>query len=392
MNEVVSADRLHIGFFGRRNAGKSSLVNAVTNQALAVVSPVAGTTTDPVQKAMELLPLGPVVIIDTPGFDDAGELGALRVAQTRKALRKTDLAVLVVDCREPLTQQETAFLADLEQRNIPHLLVHSKADLLDKIPTSSEAELWVSAEQNIGIHELKECLSRMAKERPAQRPLIEDLVEPGDAVILVTPIDGSAPKGRLILPQQQALRALLDRGCITLVCQPEELDSALQALSVAPKLVVTDSQVFGAVAKIVPKNVLLTSFSILFARFKGELDAQIQGASALKKLKDGSRLLICEGCTHHRQCGDIGTVKLPQWIQEYTGARVEFDFTSGGDFPEDLSGYDLLLHCGGCMLNEQEMHHRMARARDAGVPAVNYGLAIAQMQGILERSLEPFQK
>ncbi len=391
MNEVVSAQRLHIGFFGRRNAGKSSLVNAITGQALAVVSPVAGTTTDPVQKAMELLPLGPVVIIDTPGFDDEGELGALRVERTRKILGKTDLAVLVVDSQKSLSPEETAFLQDLENRHIPHLLVHSKADLLTHIPDSSESELWVSAKQNMGIHALKERLARMAQNRPAKRPLLPDVVKPGDAVILVTPIDESAPKGRLILPQQQTLRALLDRGCIALVCQPPELAATLKQLTQPPKLVITDSQVFDKVEKILPDTVLLTSFSILFARYKGQLETQIQGTSALKHLKNGGRLLICEGCTHHRQCGDIGTVKLPQWIREYAGCELSFDFVSGGDFPTDLSGYDLVIHCGGCMLNDQEMGYRMALAQSAGVPAVNYGLAIAQMQGILERSLEPFQ-
>ncbi len=390
MNQVISAQRLHIGFFGRRNAGKSSLVNAVTGQALAVVSPVAGTTTDPVQKAMELLPLGPVVIIDTPGFDDEGELGALRVERTRKILGKTDLAVLVVDSQNTLSAEELAFLQDLKNRHIPYLLVHSKADLLASIPDASESELWVSAKQNIGIHELKERLASMAQNRPAQRPLLPEVVMPGDSVILVTPIDESAPKGRLILPQQQTVRALLDRGCTALVCQPQQLPVTLQTLSQPPRLVITDSQVFGKVAQIVPNHILLTSFSILFARYKGELETQIQGAHALKSLKNGSRLLICEGCTHHRQCGDIGTVKLPQWIQEYAGCELSFNFTSGGDFPADLSGYDLLLHCGGCMLNEQEMRHRMALAKAAHVPAVNYGLAIAQMQGILERSLEPF--
>lgn len=390
LNETVSAERVHISFFGRRNAGKSSLVNAVTGQSLSVVSNVRGTTTDPVKKAMELLPIGPVVIIDTPGFDDEGELGMLRVQKTREILAKTDVAVLVVDGQEELGEPEKEFLSVLEEKKLPCIIVHNKADLLAQVPQTKERDIWVSATEGIHIHELKEMLGQLAKGRQNQRRVVADLLERGDVVVLVTPIDESAPKGRLILPQQQTIRDILDAGCMAFVCQVEELPGTLAALKKPPKMVITDSQAFGKVSRLVPEEIPLTSFSILFARYKGELPTQVQGAAMLSKLEDGDKILIAEGCTHHRQCGDIGTVKMPAWIGKFSDAKITFDFTSGGQFPENLSQYKLVVHCGGCMLNEAEMKHRVAAAKAAGVPVVNYGVAIAHMNGILKRSLELF--
>ncbi len=390
LNDTVSAERVHISFFGRRNAGKSSLVNAVTGQSLAVVSDVRGTTTDPVRKAMELLPIGPVMMIDTPGFDDEGELGLLRVQKTREILAKTDVAVLVVDAQEGLGQPEQAFLSALEEKKLPCVIVYNKADLLAEVPETTEREIWVSAVTGFHIHELKELLGQLSTGRQNQRRVVADLLERGDVVVLVTPIDESAPKGRLILPQQQTIRDVLDAGCMAFVCQVEELPGTLAALQKPPKMVITDAQAFGKVSKLVPETVPLTSFSILFARYKGELAAQVQGAAMLSQLRDGDRILIAEGCTHHRQCGDIGTVKMPAWISKFSGAQIQFDFTSGGQFPEELAQYKLVVHCGGCMLNEAEMKHRVAQAARAGVPVVNYGIAIAHMNGILRRSLELF--
>lgn len=390
LNDTVSAERVNISFFGRRNAGKSSLVNAVTGQSLAVVSDVRGTTTDPVRKAMELLPIGPVMMIDTPGFDDEGELGLLRVQKTREILAKTDVAVLVVDAQEGLGQPEQAFLSALEEKKLPCVIVYNKADLLAEVPETTEREIWVSAVTGFHIHELKELLGQLSTGRQNQRRVVADLLERGDVVVLVTPIDESAPKGRLILPQQQTIRDVLDAGCMAFVCQVEELPGTLAALQKPPKMVITDSQAFGKVSKLVPETVPLTSFSILFARYKGELAAQVQGAAMLSQLRDGDRILIAEGCTHHRQCGDIGTVKMPAWISKFSGAQIQFDFTSGGQFPEELAQYKLVVHCGGCMLNEAEMKHRVAQAARAGVPVVNYGIAIAHMNGILRRSLELF--
>ncbi len=382
LNEQVSAERLHIGFFGLRNAGKSSLVNAVTGQDLAVVSPTKGTTTDPVKKTMELLPLGPVVIIDTPGLDDAGELGSLRVQKARQSLSRTDIAVVVVDATAGLGQLEQALIKSLQ---IPYLIAYNKADLLAERPPLPEKAFYVSAKTGEGIQELKEALGAFAK--PGTRVPVSNLLDPGDLAVLVVPIDGSAPKGRLILPQQLILRDLLDHHCLALTCQPEELSAVLTR--VTPKLVITDSQSFGPVSATVPEAIPLTSFSILMARYKGELEALIRGAETLSRLSDGHRVLICEGCTHHRQCGDIGTVKLPQWIREFSGAQPIFEFTSGGDFPEDLSGYALIVHCGGCMLTETQMKSRMTAA--GATPMVNYGLAIAHMNGILHRTLAPLQ-
>ncbi len=390
LQETVSAERVHIGFFGVRNAGKSSLVNAVTGQDLAVVSEVRGTTTDPVKKAMELLPLGPVVIIDTPGVDDEGELGELRVRKAKETLGKTDVAVLVVDAARGLCPADRELTELFEERKLPYVVAYNKADLLSARPELGENALYVSAATGENIGALKDKLGAFAKGRQNQRRIIADLLEPGDLAVLVTPIDAAAPKGRMILPQQQTIRDILDAHCAMAVCQDTELAATLKALAAPPKVVVTDSQAFGPVAKVVPPEVMLTSFSILFARYKGDLETLVRGAARLSQLKDGDRVLISEGCTHHRQCGDIGTVKLPGWIEAFTGARPEYHFTSGGEFPEDLADYALVVHCGGCMLGAQEMEHRIARATAAGVSIVNYGVAIAHMHGILKRSLEPF--
>ncbi len=390
MNQTVNANRIHIAIFGKRNVGKSSLVNAVIGQSLAVVSDVKGTTTDPVKKAMELLPLGPVVIIDTPGFDDEGDLGALRVQKTKEVLVKTDVAVLVTDAAKPLDAEERAFLALLQEKKLPYLLVRNKADLTN-IPTDGEG-LLVSAKSGAGVQLLKEKIAALAKGRENRRKIVADLLSAGDIVVLVCPIDESAPKGRLILPQQQTIRDVIDAGCLALVCRDTELPQTLAALKEPPKMVITDSQAFGRVAEMVPPDLPLTSFSILFARYKGNLLPQVKGAAALAHLKAGDKVLIAEGCTHHRQCGDIGTVKLPRWIEDFCGAKPDFRFTSGGEFPEDLSEFKLVVHCGGCMLNEAEMKHRIGKAVQAGVPVVNYGIAIAHIHGILERSIAPFMQ
>lgn len=390
MNQTASGERVHISFFGKRNAGKSSLVNAVTNQELSVVSAVKGTTTDPVKKAMELLPIGPVVIIDTPGFDDEGELGALRVKKTNEVLAKTDAAVLVTDSKRPLDTSEQALIDLFKMKNLPYIVAHNKADLLSERNALADNEVYTSAVTKEGIDVLKVKLGKMANDRGSKR-LVGDMLAPGDGVILVIPIDAAAPKGRIILPQQMALRDILDSHAAAAVCQPEELKNIIASFNAAPKLVITDSQVFSRVARDVPKDIMLTSFSILMARYKGELGVLVKGAQALKGLKNGDKVLISEGCTHHRQCGDIGTVKLPAWIEEYSGAKPEYTFTSGGGFEEELSAYKLVIHCGGCMLNEREMKSRIAVAVGAGVPIVNYGMAIAAMNGILERALEPFK-
>lgn len=389
LTNTPSSERVHIGFFGLRNAGKSSLVNAVTNQEISIVSDVLGTTTDPVRKAMELLPLGAVVIIDTPGFDDTGTLGEMRVRKTRKVLASVDIAVLVVDSAKGIGEDDTTLINLFKERNIPYVIAYNKSDLAEISPKESN-EILVSAKDKININELRELIGKLYNS-DKEKYILADLVEKGDTVILVTPIDASAPKGRLILPQVQTLRELLDLHCTALVCQPEELSSAICNLKDNPRLVVTDSQVFGKVSKDVPADIALTSFSILFARYKGDLNALVQGASTLKNLKDGDKVLISEGCTHHRQCGDIGTVKLPNWIKEYTGKDIVFEFTSGGDFPEDLSSYALVVHCGGCMLNSREMAYRINSAKAEGVPIVNYGVLIAHIHGILKRSLSPFE-
>ena len=390
LNDTPAAERLHIGFFGVRNAGKSSLVNAVTGQELSVVSDVKGTTTDPVKKAMELLPLGPVVIVDTPGIDDEGELGGLRVRRAKEALAYTDLAVLVADAKKGLTEADKTLIRTFEERNTPYLVAYNKADLLAKIPDTGAREIYVSAKTGLNIQVLKERLAALGNTAKREKPIVADLLKPGAIAVLVVPIDKAAPKGRLILPQQQTIRDLLDAGDIAIVCRDEELAETLKKLNAPPDIVITDSQVFGKVSNILPPEIPLTSFSILFARYKGNLKTLVRGAAMLDRLKDGDQVLISEGCTHHRQCEDIGTVKLPKWLANYTKKNLRFAFTSGGTFPEDLSPYALVIHCGGCMLNEKEMASRMARADAEGVPMTNYGVAIAQMHGILKRTLSPF--
>lgn len=393
LNDVVSAERLHISFFGMRNAGKSSLVNAVTGQDLSVVSDVKGTTTDPVRKAMELLPLGPVVIIDTPGFDDVGMLGELRVKKARKVLAQTDVVILVVDAEKGLQAEDEELLSMVKERKLPYLIAMNKADLLTDAQREDRGRtsvLYVSALTGEGVYELKEAIGRIMPDLSAEKLLIADKLQPGDTAILVIPIDESAPKGRIILPQQLVLRELLDHHMMAYICQDTELAGTLASLKKKPAVVITDSQAFGRVSKVVPSDILLTSFSILMARYKGNLRQLTEGAAALGALKNEDHVLISEGCSHHRQCGDIGTVKLPAWIKAFCGAEPSYAFTSGGDFPEDPSQYRLVIHCGGCMLNEKEMKHRLSVAEGAGVPVVNYGIAIAQMHGILRRSLEIF--
>ena len=438
MNQTPSGERLHIGFFGKRNAGKSSLVNAVTGQNLSIVSDVMGTTTDPVLKSMELLPLGPVVIMDTPGLDDEGALGALRVGKTKQMLRKTDIGILVADGRTGIGKEEQELIKLLKAQGTPFLTVYNKADLCGDAaggpeggalpdapaaaalsctapapssPVSSAAPaprsssspesfvpsspiLWVSAATGQGIRELKETIGKLAESAGAasnERRLLGDLITPGDAVILVVPIDKAAPKGRLILPQQQAIRDILESGASALVCRESELADTFAKLKGKPALVVTDSQVFPLVARLTPKDVPMTSFSILFARYKGDLQQTVEGARVLDAIADGDKILISEGCTHHRQCGDIGTEKLPAMIRRHTGAEPEFFFTSGTEFPDDLAPCRLIIHCGGCMLNQREMKYRLAKAASQGVPMTNYGIAMAHMGGILERSLAPLK-
>lgn len=390
MNQTPSGERIHIAFFGRRNAGKSSLVNAFTGQELAIVSDVKGTTTDPVYKAMELLPLGPVQIIDTPGIDDEGELGVLRVRRTRQVLNKTDLAILVTDATEPMGQAEEELLCLIREKNIPYVLVRNKSDLLSSVPEGEGASLYTSAMTGYHIEELKELAARMVRIAEPPRPLVADLLSPGDVVVLVVPIDKAAPKGRLILPQQQTIRDVLEAGASALVCRDTELTVTLQKLTTPPRLVITDSQVFGKVDELVPQTIPMTSFSILMARYKGDLPLTVEGAAAMKRLRDGDKVLISEGCTHHRQCGDIGTEKLPNWIRKFTGVEPEFHFTSGTQFPEDVSGYKMVIHCGGCMLTEREMRYRQRCCTDQGIPITNYGIAIAHLNGILRRTLAPF--
>ncbi len=390
LNDTPSGERIHIAFFGLRNAGKSSLVNAVTGQDLAVVSDIKGTTTDPVRKAMELLPIGPVVIVDTPGLDDEGTLGELRVKRTHQVLAGCDVAVLVHDSGQDFTQSERDLLNVFAERNLPYIVAHNKADMLVSRPDNNA--LYVSALTGENVNELKERIASIAKRRENSKRLVADLLTAGDIVILVIPVDKAAPKGRLILPQQQTIRDILDAQCSAFMCQVNELPHVLSALTAKPRIVITDSQVFGKADAIIPKDIMLTSFSILFARYKGDLKALVQGADKLSCLKDGDKVLISEGCTHHRQCGDIGTEKMPAWIKAFSHSEPEFAFTSGGEFPdpEDLKQYSLIVHCGGCMLNEQAMRSRLEGAKLAGVPIVNYGIAIAEMHGILRRSLEPF--
>ena len=392
LNSVTSADRLHIAFFGMRNAGKSSLVNAVTGQDLAVVSDVKGTTTDPVKKSMELLPLGPVVIIDTPGLDDGGELGEKRVKKTKQILAKTDIAILVVDAEKGTLKQDNELIALFEDKKLPYIIAYNKSDLLAERGTLKQNEIYVSALKKENIDELKNKIGTLSKGTLNEKHIVSDLLSGGDTVVLVIPIDDAAPKGRLILPQQQTIRDILDSHCTVISCQPEELKGTLKLLNKKPRLVITDSQAFEKVSADIPNDIPLTSFSILFARYKGDLEELVKGAAYLSKLKNGDKILISEGCTHHRQCGDIGTVKLPNWIEKFTGKKLEYHFTSGGEFPDNISDYSLIVHCGGCMLNEKEMKHRITKAKETGVPIVNYGIAIAHMNGILKRSLEPFDE
>lgn len=400
LNSTPNGERVHIGIFGRRNAGKSSLINAITGQNLAIVSDTAGTTTDPVSKAMEILPLGPVLITDTPGFDDEGELGEQRVEKSYEVLRKVNIAIVVVSAENCISEEEKTFIENIKKRNIPFIICISKCDLynieeienrfnekdLQEYLFFTSAGAKSSAVAKFGIEDIKEKLASF-NTQIVEKHVIADFVNEGDTVVLVVPIDESAPKGRLILPQQQVIRDLLEVGATAVVTRETELSDTISKLKNPPKAVITDSQAFNMVAKIVPEDVYLSSFSILMARYKGDLEWQVEGAKALDKIKDGAKILISEGCTHHRQCGDIGTVKLPKWINEYTGKKIEYEFTSGGEFPDDVSAYSLIVHCGGCTLNEQEMKYRIGRAKEAGVPITNYGIIISYINGILERSL-----
>lgn len=403
MNQTPASERIHISFFGKRNAGKSSVINAVTGQDLAIVSNIKGTTTDPVYKTMELLPLGPVMLIDTPGIDDEGDLGALRIKKSYQILNKTDIAILVVDVLIGITEHEEALIHRFQEKNIPWILVYNKADLIPgeisgtvfppHTDTAAGNELFVSAATGSGIHELKEKIASLKPEDTHKYPLISDLVCPLDLVILVIPIDKAAPKGRLILPQQQTIRAILECGALSLVVRDTELKDTLEhflSKDIHPRLIITDSQAFAQVSSVTPEEISLTSFSILFARYKGDLGTLTEGAAALKNIQHGDKILIAEGCTHHRQCDDIGTVKIPNMIRKFTGAEPEFVFTSGTEFPDDVSDYKLVVHCGGCMLNEREMKYRIACCRDQKVPITNYGILIARITGILNRSLTPF--
>lgn len=399
MNQTPSSERVHIGFFGRRNAGKSSVLNAVTGQDLAVVSDVKGTTTDPVQKSMELLPLGPVVVIDTPGIDDEGELGALRVKKSYQVLNKSDAAVLVVDASLGLCEEDFAFIEHIQKKQIPYAVAFNKSDLAPSASLAKDLQylkehqidfVSVSTADLSGIDTLKEKIATLAKTEDTKLRIVADLIHPSDFVVLVVPIDKAAPKGRLILPQHQTIRDILEADATAIVVKEYELRDTLAHLGKKPRLVITDSQVFAKVSADTPADIMLTSFSILFARYKGNLPALIKGVTALEQIEDGDKILVSEGCTHHRQCDDIGSVKLPRWIRQYTGKEPEFVFSSGTEFPADLSPYKMIVHCGGCMLNEREMKYRLACAKDQNIPMTNYGILIAYIQGILKRSVEPF--
>lgn len=390
LNSTPTSDRVHIGIFGRRNAGKSSLINALTNQKLAIVSDIKGTTTDPVYKTMELLPLGPVVFIDTPGIDDEGELGEQRVKASVRVLAKTDIALLVTEDRE-LSSEDKSLLQRIKEKNIPYIIVYNKCEKYPGFAPAEENGIAVSASEGINITELRELIAKQHDRSGEKLRLVGDIIKPGDMVGLVVPIDKAAPKGRLILPQQMAIRDILDAGAISVVMRESELEQTLSQLGRKPDIVITDSQAFGMVSKLVPRDIPLTSFSILMARYKGILKQTVMGVRGLDRLNDGDKVLISEGCTHHRQCGDIGTVKLPAWIKEYTKKELIFEFSSGTEFPEDISGYSLIVHCGGCMLNEREVRYRLACAEEQGVPMTNYGILIAYVHGILKRSVEPFE-
>lgn len=408
LNSTPSGERIHIGIFGKRNAGKSSVINALTGQNLAIVSDVLGTTTDPVQKAMELLPLGPVVMIDTPGLDDEGELGALRIRKAYQMLNKSDIALLVVDGTVGFTEEDFRILDRIIDKDIPYAVVLNKADLAadkDKVTEQLRSRrgaggaaaddsrvMWVSAEDKTNINELKELIASLAPSEDNDRRIVGDLIGPDDLVVLVIPIDKAAPKGRLILPQQQTIRDILESDAAAVVVKENGLKEVFRSLDRKPALVITDSQVFKRVAEETPEGIPFTSFSVLFSRYKGDLETQVKGAHTLDELEDGDTILISEGCTHHRQCGDIGTEKLPAWIRKHSGRDLKFEFTSGTEFPMDIEQYRLIVHCGGCMLNEKEMKYRLKCAADAGVPMTNYGTAIAHMNGILDKSLEVFRK
>lgn len=389
LNNTPASERVHIGIFGRRNAGKSSLINAITGQNLAVVSPVAGTTTDPVIKSMELLPLGPVLFIDTPGLDDTGELGKMRVEKSYQALNKTDIALLAIDGTTGITEDDRILINRLKQKNIPFITVMTKADEVSS-RAAAENTIWVSSKTGENIWELKERIAKLLPTGSKANRIVGDLLQPGDFVILVVPIDSAAPKGRLILPQQQTIRDILEADAVSIVVKETMLEETLKNIGKKPKLVITDSQAFAKVSKITPSDIPLTSFSILFARYKGDLAAAVQGAKALETVNDGDTILISEGCTHHRQCEDIGTVKLPRWIEEYTGKKLNFKFSSGTEFPQDLSAYKMVVHCGACTLNEREVKYRMQSAKNQNIPITNYGIVISYMQKILARCIAPF--
>ena len=397
LNSTPSSERVHIGIFGKRNAGKSSVINAITNQSLAIVSDIKGTTTDPVSKAMELLPLGPVMIIDTPGLDDVGELGKMRIQKSYQVLNKSDIGILVVDGTLGQTDEDKALINKFKEKNIPYIVVMNKLDLVREQQNIDENEInsnpntiWVSSTTKENIYELKEMIAKQAPTDEPKFKIVGDLLNPSDFVVLVVPIDKAAPKGRLILPQQQTIRDILEANAIAIVVKENELKNTLKNLGKKPKLVITDSQVFSKVSTDTPKDILLTSFSILFARYKGDLKETVKGVKTLEDLKDNDTILISEGCTHHRQCDDIGTVKIPKWITKYTNKKINFEFTSGTEFPYDLSKYKMIIHCGGCTLNEREMKYRVKCAQDQNIPFTNYGILIAYTQGILKRTLEPF--
>ena len=397
LNATPSSERVHIGIFGKRNAGKSSLINAITGQNLAIVSEAKGTTTDPVYKAMELLPLGPVMIIDTPGIDDEGVLGSLRIQKAYQVLNKTDIALVIIDAAVGPSAEDLRLIKRINSKKIPLLIVINKCETINEDKKtayqallSNGKLLFVSAEQKLNIFELKEAIAQTVPADENKAQIVADLLSPSDFVVLVVPIDSAAPKGRLILPQQQTIRDILEADAAAIVVKENELTNTLQNLGKRPKLVITDSQVFKKVAAETPADILLTSFSILFARYKGNLQTAVQGVTALENLEDGDKILVGEGCTHHRQCDDIGTVKLPRWIKEYTGKNPEFIFTSGTEFPLDLSPYKMIIHCGACMLNEREMQYRIKCAADQNIPFTNYGITIAYINGILKRTVEPF--
>lgn len=392
LNSTPSAERVHIGIFGRTNAGKSSVINAITGQDIAIVSDIKGTTTDPVYKAMELLPIGPVMIIDTPGLDDTSILGSLRIKKTNQVLNKTDIGILVVDGTAGMSQEDKNLIEKFKEKNIPYIIVYNKLDLVSEPKKyADQNSIWVSSKTGKNIYELKELIARQNPNKDIDKKIVSDLLSPGDFVVLVVHTDSSAPKGRLILPQQRTIRDILSVGALALVTEDVDISKALAGLKQKPRLVITDSQVFESVSAAVPEDTPLTSFSILFARLNGDLDEMARGAKMLGQLAEGDRLLICEGCTHHRQCEDIGTVKLPRWIENHTKKRFKFEFCSGTGFPDDLSSYKLIIHCGGCMLNNREMQHRIRFAKQNGTPITNYGVLIAYINGILDRCLEPFK-